>query len=603
MSRATRRGGTGRSLRTTFSIARPHLRGHGLLIAGGMATLLVEVVLRVLEPWPIKVVVDAVSVSLGADSGATAGLPAATVPLLLACGVLLLGLVGLRAIAQYCSTIAFALVGSRVATALRARVFAHLQSLGLGYHSHAKAGDTVQRVIGDIGRLQEVAVTAGLPLVGNIVTLVVLSVVMLVLDPLLAVVVLLAAGAYLLLSRRGAPRITAAARSTRRSEGDLANTAAETLGAIRVVQAYGLEGQRAEAFDRGNARALSQGVKSRRLAAALERSTDVIVGLALAVVLVAGGWRVIDGAMTPGDLVIFTMYLKIALRPLKDLAKYTGRIARATASGERVAELLEERVDIADRPGTPPLGPVSGDIRFDAVTVDDGHGRRLFDELTLDIAAGETVCLLGPSGAGKSTLAGLLTRTSDPFSGAVRIDGVDVRDATVSSVRGSVTVVLQESVLFAASVRDNIRAGRPDASDADVERAARRALAHDFVTALPRGYDTVLGGRGDTLSGGQRQRIAIARALLRDAPIVVLDEATTGLDPAARAAVAASIAELTRGRTTLSVTHDATSVRDADRIVWLEDGRIVEDGTPRSLLADPGSRVAAWFRESLQEAS
>ncbi|GGH37293.1 ABC transporter ATP-binding protein [Microbacterium album] len=596
---ALRRG----ALRTTIGIARPHLRSHRLLMAGGLVALLAEVALRVLEPWPVKVVVDAVTVSLGADRGAAAGQPPATPALLIACGVLLVGIVGLRAIVQYCSTIAFALVGSRVATALRARVFSHLQSLSLQYHAKSPAGDTVQRIIGDIGRLQEVAVTAGLPLVGNIITLVVLAVVMTVLDPLLAVVVLLAAAAYLLLSRGGTPRITAAARSSRRSEGDLANTAAETLGAIRVVQAYGLEHQRVRAFDRGNQKALAQGVRSRRLAAALERGTDVIVGVALAAVLVAGGWRVMAGAMTPGDLVIFTMYLKIALRPLKDLAKYTGRIARATASGERVAELLDEPVVIADRPGARALGRVRGDLLFDDITVYDGHGRLLFDGLSTRIRPGETVCLLGPSGAGKTTLASLIVRAADPAAGAIRIDGVDVRDATLASLRGNVTVVLQESVLFATTVRENIRAGRDGASDAEVEAAARRSRAHDFIVQLPDGYDTVLGGRGDTLSGGQRQRIAIARALLRDAPIVVLDEATTGLDPAAKAAVTESIAELTRGRTTVSITHDPAGIRGADRILWIEQGRIVEDGAPDELLARPSSRVSEWFRTSLREAS
>ncbi|WP_244907117.1 ABC transporter ATP-binding protein [Rathayibacter caricis] len=597
MSRTSRTTPDPGALRRSLHIVRPHLREHRLLMLGGLVALLAEVILRVLEPWPLKIVIDSVSASLGATAGANAGTPPATIGLLVACGAILLGLVGLRAITAYLSTIAFALVGSRVATSLRARVFAHVQALSLRYHTVSSAGDTVQRLVGDIGRLQEVAVTAGLPLVGNIITLVVLTVVMLWLDPLLTLVVVAAAVVYLVSSRRSSTSITSASRSTRKGEGALADTAQQTLGAIRVVQAYGLEKEVGGAFDRGNATALHQGVKARRLAAALERRTDVIVGAATALVLVGGGWRVLEGVMTPGDLVVFTMYLKIAMRPLKDLAKYTGRIARAAASGERVADLLDERIEVQDRPDARDLVTTVGAVSFRSIGVDDGYGRPLFSGLSLEIRGGENVCLLGASGAGKSTLVSLLVRASDPRSGSLAIDGTDLRDATLSSLRSSISLLLQDSVLFATTVRENIRYGRLDATDAEVEQAARRANALEFVVALPDGFETVLGERGGTLSGGQRQRIAIARALLRNAPVVVLDEATTGLDPEARAQVAQSLAELTRGRTTISITHDPAAIAGADRLLWLEDGRIVEDGSPQELLGSD-SRVAAWFRRA-----
>lgn len=583
-------------LRRTLALLRPYLRDERLLLGGGLAAMLIEVALRVAEPWPLKFVVDAVTVSLGATTGAAAGGAEATVQLLVSCGILLIGIVGLRACAQYLATIAFALAGSRIATRLRSQLFSHLQSLTMRYHSRAAHGDNVQRLVGDVGRLQEVAVTAGLPLIGNILTLVVLAVVMAFLDPFLAVVVLVAAALYAVISRTGAKRITAAARRTRRSEGDLANTAAETFGAIRVVQAFGLERHRGRAFERGNERALSEGVATRRLAAGLERGTDVIVGIALAIVLVFGGWRVIEGALTPGDLVVFTSYLKLALRPLKDLAKHTGRIAKACASGERVADLLDESTEVADRPDARRLPDGPGTVDLVEVDLDDGRGAALFRGLSLRVEAGTSVCVLGPSGAGKSTLAGLITRAADPAAGTVMIDGTDVRAATLASVRAAVAVVPQESVLFATTVRDNIRLGRLDASDAEVEQAARQAHAHAFIVGLPDGYDTELGDRGQTLSGGQRQRLAIARALLRDARIVLLDEATTGLDPSSKEAVAASLASLTRGRTTISITHDPSAIRTADRVIWVEEGEIVEDGDPAALLADRGSRLARWMR-------
>jgi ATP-binding cassette subfamily B protein len=583
------------SLRRTLHTVRPHLGQHRVLIAAGMAALFAEVILRVLEPWPVKIVVDAVTASLGATMGAASGTPAATVELLIACGLILVGLVALRAITSYLSTVAFALVGSRVATDLRARVFDHVQALSLRYHSVSSAGDTVQRLVGDIGRLQDVAVTAGLPLVGNVVTLIVLSGVMAWLDPLLTAVVAAAAITYLLVSRPSARAITSASRKTRKGEGALATTASETLGAIRVVQAYGLESVLAGAFVQGNQTALTEGVEARRLAAGLERRTDVIVGFATAIVLAGGGWRVIDGQMTTGDLVIFLMYLKIAMKPLRDMAKYTGRIARAAASGERVADLLDEHIDVADRVGATALAPVAGDIGFDSVSLTDDHGRPLFHRINVQVPAGQKICLLGPSGAGKSTLVGLLLRMVDPSSGSVRIDGMDVRNATLASVRSQVSVLLQESVLFATSVHENIRYGRLDATLAEVEDAARRANAHDFITELPDGYNTVLGSRGNTLSGGQRQRIAIARAMLRDAPIVILDEATTGLDPAGRALVEESLDTLTAGRTTITITHDWHSVLRSDRVLWLEHGQIVEDGVPAELMERPDSRLAGWM--------
>jgi ATP-binding cassette subfamily B protein len=583
------------SLRRTLHTVRPHLGQHRVLIAAGMAALFAEVILRVLEPWPVKIVVDAVTASLGATMGAASGTPAATVELLIACGLILVGLVALRAITSYLSTVAFALVGSRVATDLRARVFDHVQALSLRYHSVSSAGDTVQRLVGDIGRLQDVAVTAGLPLVGNVVTLIVLTGVMAWLDPLLTAVVAAAAITYLLVSRPSARAITSASRKTRKGEGALATTASETLGAIRVVQAYGLESVLAGAFVQGNQTALTEGVEARRLAAGLERRTDVIVGFATAIVLAGGGWRVIDGQMTTGDLVIFLMYLKIAMKPLRDMAKYTGRIARAAASGERVADLLDEHIDVADRVGATALAPVAGDIGFDSVSLTDDHGRPLFHRINVQVPAGQKICLLGPSGAGKSTLVGLLLRMVDPSSGSVRIDGMDVRNATLASVRSQVSVLLQESVLFATSVHENIRYGRLDATLAEVEDAARRANAHDFITELPDGYNTVLGSRGNTLSGGQRQRIAIARAMLRDAPIVILDEATTGLDPAGRALVEESLDTLTAGRTTITITHDWHSVLRSDRVLWLEHGQIVEDGVPAELMERPDSWLAGWM--------
>ncbi|GAB3531808.1 ABC transporter ATP-binding protein [Arthrobacter tecti] len=580
-------------LRRTLGILTPHLSGQKLLMAGGVVVLLFEVAFRVLEPWPVKFVVDAVTRSLGADFAGTG--PVATPMLLLACGAALVFFTGMRAVCNFFATLAFALVGSRVATKLRGKVFDHVQSLSTRYHSANRSGDTVQRLVGDVGRLQEVSVTAGMPLLANCITLVAMAGVMFWLDPLLALVVIVACAGFVLLSRISTGKITIAARKTRKGEGSLANTAQESLGAIRVVQTYGLERTLADRFGSSNQKTLKEGVKSRRLAAALERRTDVIVGVATAVVLAGGGWRVVQGAMTPGDLVLFLMYLKTAMKPLRDLAKYTGRIARATASGERVAELLEEKVDITDSPTAMPLGKVWGELEFRNVSASYGDGPPVLSGLNLSLQEGRNTAIVGPSGSGKSTLVSLLVRMMDPMDGSVRLDGIDVKDITLSSLRANVSLVLQDAVLFTGTLRENIRFGRLDASDEDIERAARLAQAHGFISAFPDGYETVVGERGGTLSGGQRQRIAIARALLRDAPVVILDEVTTGLDHDARSEVLEALSTLTAGRTTVTITHEASVALKSDRLVWLQDGRVLLDGTPDELMRYP--LFARWVEQ------
>jgi ATP-binding cassette subfamily B protein len=583
------------ALRRTLHVVRPHLPRHLPLVLLGLVALLADVAFRVLEPWPMKFAIDAVSSALGASLPDATPLGLDLTGTIVACALSLVVLVGARAGANYLSTVSFALVGARIATELRTRVFYHVQSLSLRYHQRASIGDTSQRLVGDMGRLQDVAVTAGLPLIGNVLTLVVLLVVMTILQPSLAGIVLVAAIGYLLLSRTSSPGIVQASRSTRKGEGALVGSAAEALGAIRVVQSYGLEGTVASEFAGGNEKAMRAGVKAKKLSAGLERSTDLVVGIAQAAVLLSGALQVLRGTMTPGDLVLFVMYLKIAMKPLRDMAKYTGRIARASASGERIADLLDEEVEIQDPPRPEPMPTCDGTVDLRGVTARDGHGRPLFRDLDLHVPAGQHVGILGPSGGGKSTLVSYLLRLAEPESGQLRVGGQDVRRVRREDLRRHVAILPQESVLFTVSVRENIRYGRIGATDAEVEEAARRAGAHGFVSALPDGYDTVLGNRGDTLSGRQRQRLAIARAIIRRSSVVVLDEATTGLDPASKAQVNESIRELSRGRTMLSITHDAAVVAGLDRVLWIEDGAILEDGSPQDLAADPDSHYARWM--------
>ncbi len=566
------------ALKRTLHILTPHLGGQRALLSGGAMVLLFEVVFRVLEPWPTKFVVDMVTRSLGADLADDG--PLATVPLIAACGALTVVIIGMRALCNYVATVAFALGGSRVATSLRAHAFEHVQSLSRDYHSTTRSGDVVQRLVSDVGRLQEVAVTAGMPLLVNVVTLFAMLGVMTWLDPLLALVALIAVLLFFLFSRTSTGKITVASRKTRRSEGDLASIAQETLSGMTHVQAYGMEADRTRHFGGSNSKALKDGVKARRLAAGLERRTDVLVGLATAAVLSLGGMRVMQGAMTPGDLVIVLTYLKTAMKPLRDLAKYTGRIARASASGERVADLLDVRPSIVSPAHPEWLGRVQGIVAYDNVQLAFTPGVPVLTGVTLRVDPGETVAVVGPSGSGKSTLVALLLRLIDPDHGEVRLDGLDLRRADLREVRGAVALVQQEAVLFSGTIEENIRHGRPGARDDEVRRAARLARVDEFADQLPDGLQTRVSERGSTLSGGQRQRISLARAFLRDAPVLVLDEPTTGLDPENAAAVSESITRLAQGRACLLITHDAETARRADRVVVLEGGKITWSGPP-----------------------
>ena len=576
------------ALRRSLHLVAPDLRPQWGMVLAGVLALVLEVGFRVMEPWPLKIVIDALVSSLKGS-----GSPGATVPFLLLCGLVLVAVTALRALCNYVATMCFALISSRAAARLRERVFCHVQGLSQQFHARNRSADTVQRIVSDVARLQDVAIQAGLPLLANVSTLAVMLGVMVLLDPVLAVVVVAAVGAFWLTSRGAGARITQASRRTRQGEGRLADTAQESLSSIAVVQSYGLEDLIARRFASANQVSLRQGVRALCLSARLERGTDVIVGLATAAVMVGGGVRVLQGAMSPGDLVLFTTYLRTTMKPLRDMAKYTGRLARAGACGERVADLMGRTPQVTSPAAALVPARLHGHVRLEDVRT-EYDGVEVLHGVSLSVSPGEYVAVVGPSGAGKSTLVSLLTRAQDPVGGTVSLDGYPLQALDLGLLRASVSVLHQEALLLTGTVAENIRMGRQDATDAQVEAAARAAGAHGFITDLPQGYNTVVGERGGTLSGGQRQRVGIARALLRSAPVVVLDEATTGLDPHSASLVLDAVDRLVRGRTTIAVTHDAEVAVRATRVVWLEEGRILMDGTPQELAAT-SPRFRTWL--------
>jgi ATP-binding cassette subfamily B protein len=543
-----------------------------LLLASTFA-LFLEVGLQLLEPWPLKIVFDHV---LGtAMPPAWLGTLSAR-SLVLVCAIALFVLIALRAGTSWASTIGFALAGNRALTRVREDLFTHVQRLSFGGDRSARLGDWLTRIVGDVGILKEVVVTALLPLGANGLILVGMLAVMAWMDPILALLAMAPLPLLALFTVRRTRSLHAVGREQRQREGELANAAAESLGALAVVQALSLESRFEERFRAASQRDLTQGVRGKRLAAGLERGVDLMIGVSTALVLGLGALRALSGHVTPGELIVFLTYQRRAFRPARNFAKYTARIAKATASGERVLELLERAPAVRERPDARPAPPLHGAIAFRDVRFAYPEGETVLDGFDLEIAAGESVALVGASGAGKSTLAALLLRLADPQRGAVLVDGRDLREFTLPSLRRQIALVPQEDLLFAGTLRDNIACACPDADADRIAEAARIARVDEFAARLPDGLETWVGERGATLSRGQRQRLCIARAALRNTPILLLDEPMTGLDEQNEQLVRDALERVARGRTCVIVTHDPVHAARCHRIVTIANGRAVE---------------------------
>jgi ATP-binding cassette, subfamily B, bacterial len=580
--------------RLAVHLRQPLRRERTTLVVASVA-LLAEVGLRALEPWPLKLIFD--HLLPATPSAARAWSPALPLPqLALAAAIALLLVVALRAVSGYVQTVALALSANRVLTALRGSLYRRLQLLPLSFHTKARAGDLTIRLTNDVGMLQDVAVTAALPLLADAFMLVGMLGVMFWLQPSLTALALLPLPLFLWRWRRTHRDIRDVSRIQRKREGAMAATVAESFSAIKTIQALALEDVLSKAFTRQNARSADQGVRAKRLAAGLERSVDILIAISTGVLLWQGTLRVMRGTMTAGELVIFVSYLKAAFKPLQSFAKYTSRLGKASAAAERVLEVLDQPGERADRPDAIEAPAFRGDIEFRNVSFGYGDGREILTDASFRVPAGHLVAIVGASGAGKSTIASLLIRLYEQQRGSVLVDGIDVRAVTLASLRAQVGIVLQDTVLFAGTVRDNLTLGAGTVSDEMIDMALRVASADDFVRAMPQGLDTPIGERGVTLSNGQRQRLAIARAVLRATPMLILDEPTAGLDDENERVVSEAILRLTNGRTTLLITHALHLAARADTVLVVGNGGILEQGSPAELLR-AGGAFAAWYRE------
>ncbi len=494
-----------------------------------------------------------------------------------------------KGIGAYGQTVIMTRVGQSVLTDLQNRLFAHLLRMDLAFFSENRTGALISRLTTDINAMRLAVSTALTGLGRESLSIVFLVGVMFYQDWLLASIAFVAFPATVIPIAQLGRRLRKMTANTQSQTGALMTLVEQSLSGIRLVKAY-----RMENYETARGRALTNAIrdlviKAERVKALASPIMETLGGVAVTIVIVYGGWRVINGDTSPGAFFSFITALLSAYRPMKALANANAAINEGMAGAQRLFSVLDTAQSIVEKPNALPLKVARGEIRFENVIFSYGPEQNALRGISLVAPAGKTTALVGASGAGKTTILNLIPRFYDVSSGAITIDGTKLEDVTLSSLRDSIALVSQDVVLFDDTVRANIRYGRASATDAEVEEAARAAGAHDFILALPSGYDTLVGERGQTLSGGQRQRVAIARALLKNAPILLLDEATSALDSETERQVQTALDRLKQGRTTIVIAHRLSTVASADQICVIDRGRIAEVGDHDALMIANGA--------------
>jgi subfamily B ATP-binding cassette protein MsbA len=471
---------------------------------------------------------------------------------------------------------------------LRRTLYHHVQRLSLAYHDQKRTGDLISRVTSDIDAIQSFVTSALLGVLVNSLTLVGMVGVMFYLNWQFTLIALSIAPGLFIVVYTFTRRIKKASREVRKKESEVVSVIEEVFSSIRVVKAFAREDYEQRRFERESLESVETALRARSIKAKLSPVVEVIVAAGTCLVLWYGARLVTSGALSPGALIVFFLYLGKMYKPMRELSKMTDTWSKAAVGFERIREVLETERQVRDRPRARVAPRFKGRIEFEHVSFGYREDCPVLKDLSLTIEPGQVAALVGPTGAGKTTIISLIPRFYDPLAGRVMIDGLDVRLFKQQSLRQQMSFVLQETLLFHAPIWQNIAYGKPEATHAEIRRAAEEALAQEFIEQMPEGYDTMVGERGVTLSGGQRQRIAIARAIIRNAPILILDEPTSGLDAASEELVFEALGRLMAGRTSIVIAHRLATVRRADVIFVIQDGAVIERGAHRQLLARGG---------------
>lgn len=573
-----------------MDLVRPHWKA--LTIA--LVAMLGEALTDVLEPWPIKIVVDNIQHAgklpkkLGEVITGFFGQNHYAVLDFAVAAVATIAIVG--AVSSYFEKYLTTSVSQWVGHDLRRTLYHHIQRLSLAEHDETRSGDLITRVTSDIEAIQDFINSALLGVLVNVITLLGMIAVMFYLNWRFTLIALSVAPVLFVVVHSYTRRIKKASRAVRKKESELLSLVSEVLTSIRVVKAFAREDYEQKRFESESLENVEAGLQARSTKARLAPFVEVIVAIGTCLVLWYGARLVFVGQLTTGTLIVFLLYLGKMYKPMRDLSKMTDTVSKATVGYERIQEVLEIESRVKDEPGARPAPKLIGQIDFVRVSFSYGVNKEkpVLKDINLKIEPGQVAALVGPSGTGKTTLVGLIPRFYDPVTGYVGMDGVDIRRYRLKSLRDQISFVLQDTLLFRATIWENIAYGKPGASPKEIRRAAELSNALEFIEQMPDAYDTMVGERGVTLSGGQRQRIAIARAVIRDTPILILDEPTMGLDAASEQSVLQALEKLMKGRTSVVIAHRLETIRHADVIFVIKDSELVEQGTHDTLLANHG---------------
>ena len=575
--------------RFVIELLRPY-RGRLTIV---FAAMLVEIGAGLAAPWPLKLVIDD---ALGnhrlphwlAWAHEYAGFGKHTLGVALFAGVATIVIALIGAVASYIDNYYTTSIGQWVANDLRLRIYEHLHRLSLRYYDHAKIGALVSTITSDVATIQDFASSSTLDIVIDLLTIFFMVGLMFWLDWDFTLIAVAFAPVLLIFIFHFKKAVKDATRAVRARQSEVLSIVQRGLGLIKATKAFGRQDIEIAHLETASHATVAAALRARQVKSLMSPVVSIVVAICTGIVLWKGTSLIIAGTMTAGALTVYLAYLKKFFKPVKDLASMTSTVAQTGVALERIQAILSADEVIKERADAVDPRHVRGAITFDRVTFGYGKDAPALHEVSFDIKPGQVVGIVGPTGAGKSTVLNLLPRFYDPLFGHVLIDGIDIADYKLATLRAQIGFVLQDAMLFRGTIRENIAYGRPDATDDEIVAAAKVANAHEFVSRMALGYDTVVGERGETLSGGQRQRIAIARAVVRNSPILLLDEPTAALDAESEHLVIEALRRLTKGRTVMMIAHRLSTLIDADKIIVLKDGVVVEEGTHQALLARGG---------------